>query len=136
MLSHFRLDIYGLMRSNPSTTWHNRPIIQPSVIMEGEFPAAHALDGQCGCGSFHQVTSVGGMPIPTFSFIKVDFRSPACICGNSWVGGICLSLQCSLEEFRHGKPTHNGSFFIKICAVEIMLIKLECNYRLERFFAV
>lgn len=66
---------------------------------------------------------------------KVDFQSSAYICGNSRVGSICLSLWCFLEEFRHGKPTHDGSFFIKICAVEIMLIKLECNYGLERFFA-
>ena len=131
MFSHLGLDIYRLMRANPSTTWPNWQL----VIMKGE-PSK-------GCSCPQRTMAVWELPSgPLHAFpkthlsSKVAFRSSQCLCGHSRAGGICLSSWCSLEEFPHGELSHHGSFFIQIRAVEIMLIKLECNYRPERFFAV
>lgn len=131
MFSHLGLGIYRLMRANPSTTWPN----WQWVIMKGEpskgysCPRRTMAVWEISSGPLH------ALPKTHLSW-KVAFRSSQRLCGHSPAGGICLSSWCSLEEFPHRELSHHGSFSIQICAVKIMLIKLECNYRPERFFAV
>lgn len=48
---------------------------------------------------------------------------------------LCLSPFFCLSRISLVFKTHPYvSFFIEECAAEIMLIKLECNYGLERLF--
>lgn len=109
------------------------PISQPLVIMEGEPSALHVLRGPWQFGRFIRSPSWEACPSQLCHPSK---EASGHLHTFVAIHGICLSMWCSLEEFPHRKPIYNGNFFIKICTVEIMLMKLECNYRLERFFAV